>query len=163
MAFSGNGSSNAEINITPLIDILLVLIITFMVVVSMSQDKGLKAEIPQPASKTSIPMPERTIIIQLEPGLGQQETLLKINEENVSWLQLEPRLREIFSPRLEKVAFVTADPQISFQPVADLIDVVRRAGVDHVGLLIQPAKQEARLHQRGATVRCKLCVSRREV
>ncbi len=79
MAFStaGRGPLRAEINMTPMIDILLVLIIVFMVVVSMSQQKGLDAQIPQPATGNPPPQPERTIIIQVmwtgdkKPGNGE--------------------------------------------------------------------------------------------
>jgi biopolymer transport protein TolR len=68
MAFSsaGRGPLRAEINMTPMIDILLVLIIVFMVVVSMSQQKGLEAQIPQPANDNPALQPERTIIIQVK-------------------------------------------------------------------------------------------------
>src|SRR5512142_1776209 len=99
MAFSG-GPNTAEINITPLIDILLVLIIVFMVVVSMSQQKGEKAEIPQPAQDRAVPSPERTVVIQLQAG-AQELPELKINDQNISWENLEPRLRDIFTPRVE--------------------------------------------------------------
>src|ERR1700692_2725358 len=81
MAFStaGSGPLRAEINITPMIDILLVLIIVFMVVVSMSQEKGLEAQIPQPATDKSPPQPERTIVIQVAWTGNNQPPSLKIN------------------------------------------------------------------------------------
>ncbi len=65
MAFSGGGPNNPQINVTPLIDALLVLIIVFMVVVSMSQEKGLIAQIQQPAQASAVPPPERTVVIQV--------------------------------------------------------------------------------------------------
>jgi biopolymer transport protein TolR len=146
MAFSSSGSGagggpfRAEINITPMIDILLVLIIVFMVVVSMSQEKGLDAQIPQPAKEKSPPQPERTIVIQVAwKGDNQQPALkipaLKINEENVTWDKLHDRLSQIFSQRAERVAFVKGDDDIDFQYVADAIDIARSSGVDRVGLL----------------------------
>jgi biopolymer transport protein TolR len=144
MAFSGGGPNSAEINITPLIDILLVLIIVFMVVVSMSQQKGEKAEIPQPAQDKSLPSPERTIVIQLEMA-GHEPPSLKINEQVVSWESLEPRLHEIFTPRVEKVAFVKGDKDTPFEYIADVIDMTHQAGVDHVGLLTPELQQQARL------------------
>jgi biopolymer transport protein TolR len=86
MAFSmaGNGSPTAQINITPLIDVLLVLIIVFMVVVSMSQEKGLEAEIPQPAKDaTSQPQTrDETIVVQLVWSGSDQSPTLKINQDN---------------------------------------------------------------------------------
>jgi biopolymer transport protein TolR len=146
MAFSGGGPNSAEINITPLIDILLVLIIVFMVVVSMSQQKGEKAEIPQPAQDKSIPSPERTIVIQLATGQHEPPDL-KINEQSISWEKLEPRLHEIFTPRVEKVAFVKSDKDTPFEYIADVIDMAHQAGVDHVGLLTPELQQQAGLRE----------------
>lgn len=144
MAFSGGGPNTAEINITPLIDILLVLIIVFMVVVSMSQQRGEKAEIPQPAQDKSIPSPQRTIVIQLQMGAHEPPDL-KINEQSVSWEALEPKLHDIFTPRVEKVAFVKGDKDTPFEYVADVIDMAHQAGVDHIGLLTPELQEEAHL------------------
>lgn len=140
MAFStaGGGPLRAEINITPMIDVLLVLIIVFMVVVSMSQEKGLKAQIPQPAPDHA-PQPERTIIIQVAWTEENQPPKLKVNEEDVNWEKLHDRLAEIFSQRLERVAFVKGDDDIDFQYVADAIDIARSSGVQRVGLLTRTA------------------------
>ena len=83
MAFSmaGGGASRPEMNVTPLIDILLVLIIVFMVVVSMSQEKGLETQIPEQSDndKNSVPPPDRTIVIQVVWSAKDQDPLLKIN------------------------------------------------------------------------------------
>ncbi|SRR6266567_2111044 len=137
MAFStaGSGPLRAEINIAPMIDILLVLIIVFMVVVSMSQPKGLKAQIPQPAPDKPQPPPERTIVIQVAWS-GQEATpSLKINDEDVKWEKLHDRLSEIFIQRMERVAFIRGDDDVDFQYVADAISIARVSGVDRVGLL----------------------------
>ena len=93
MAFSqaGGGPSNPQINVTPLIDVLLVLIIVFMVVVSMSKTKGLEAQIPQPAQDDkSQPVPiDRTIVIQVAWSTQGQAPALKINQEEVKWDDLQ--------------------------------------------------------------------------
>jgi biopolymer transport protein ExbD len=88
MAFSGGGPNSAEINITALIGILLVLNIVFLVVVSMSPQKGEKAEIPEPAPDKSILSPERTIIIQLLTTMLEPPNV-KSNEQSISWEALE--------------------------------------------------------------------------
>ncbi len=138
MAFSmgGRGPFTAQINITPLIDVLLVLIIVFMVVVSMSKTKGLEAQIPQPAQDTSQP-PEidRTIVIQVAWSGKDQPPILKINQDTVSWEDLHARLHDIFKQRAERVAFVRGDDDIDFEYVAEVIDIARDSGVDRVGLL----------------------------
>ena len=139
MAFSmaGGGPSNPEINVTPLIDVLLVLIIVFMVVVSMSKTKGLEAQIPQPAQDDkSQPVPiDRTIVIQVIWGAQDQPPALKINQENVGWADLQNRLHDIFKLRAERIAFVRGDDDIDFEYVAEVIDLARDAGVEKVGLL----------------------------
>jgi len=138
MAFSmaGNGSPTAQINITPLIDVLLVLTIVFMVVVSVSQEKGLDAEIPQPAEdRRQPPSPEGTIVVALVGSGSDQSPTLKINQGKVSWEDLHGRLHDIFQRRAERVAFVKGNDEVDFEYVADVIDIARAAGVDKIGLL----------------------------
>ncbi len=137
MAFSvsGNGSPTAQINITPLIDILLVLIIVFMVVSSMSQEKGLEAQIPQPAPDSKELDVGRTIVIQVVWEDNGHAPALKINGDSVSWDDLHDRLQKIFLQRVERVAYVKGDRDVNFEYVADVIDIARNAGVDRVGLL----------------------------
>jgi len=138
MAFStaGGGPFKAEINITPMIDVLLVLIIVFMVVVSMSKEKGLDAQIPQPAPKDAQPRAiDRTIVIQIEWAADKQEPRVKINNESVDWANLHDRLFDIFKQRAERVAFVKGDDDVDFQYVADAISIARTSGVEKIGLL----------------------------
>ena len=137
MAFStaGGGPFKAEINITPMIDVLLVLIIVFMVVVSMSKEKGLDAQIPQPAKGEHQEEITRTIVIQVEWTGEKDEPHIKINDEKVAWVNLHERLFDIFKQRAEKVAFVKGDDDVDFQYVADAISIARNSGVERVGLL----------------------------
>ena len=137
MAFStaDSGALRAEINITPMIDILLVLIIVFMVVVSMSQKKGLQAEIPQPGNSPQTQTPPRTVVIQLNWTSEDQAPSVKINDESVKWEDLHERLFDVFKQRAEKVAFVKGDDDVNFQYVADAISIARDSGVERVGLL----------------------------
>ncbi len=146
MAFSGGEPGRPEINVTPMIDVLLVLIIVFMVVVSMDKKQGETAEIPQPATDSSVPPPERTIVIQVEQESPNDPPLVKINDESVAWRQLQSRLQQIFVGRMEKVAFVKGDKDLSFQEVAEVLDIAHAAGIDHVGLITSEPKQEARVH-----------------
>jgi biopolymer transport protein TolR len=138
MSMAGGGPSAPQMNVTPMIDVLLVLIIIFMVIVMQSKTKGEKAEIPQPSdpTKNSAPAPVRTIVIQLEEGAGKdEEPSVKINSEEVSWPELEPRLFDIYKQRAEKVAFVEGDDGVEFRFVADVIDRAREAGVETIGLM----------------------------
>ena len=147
MAFStaggGSSSTGPKMNVTPLIDVLLVLIIVFMVVVIEQRSTGLQAEIPQQPNPTGnpIPPPQRTIVIQIrhaKPGTEHPQVL--VNEESVDWDHLRERLRDIFAIRVERIAYVEADNDIEFQDVADVIAIARIAGVDRVGLLTEDGK-----------------------
>jgi biopolymer transport protein ExbD len=139
MAFSmaGGGPSDPQINVTPLIDVLLVLIIVFMVVQSMTTTKGLEAQIPQAAQDDkSQPVPvDRTIVIQVVWNARDQPPALKINQETVKWEDLQSRLHNIFKIRAERIAFVRGDDDIDFEYVADIIDIARNAGLNRIGLL----------------------------
>ncbi|HTR27198.1 MAG TPA: biopolymer transporter ExbD [Terriglobales bacterium] len=145
MAFTGGNPGSPQMNVTPLIDVLLVLIIIFMVIVVNQRSTGLSADIPQPATTASnIPPPLTTIVIQLKHGkAGDQRPLVKINEEIVAWDNLRDRLRDIFAIRVERIAFIEADDDIDFQDVADVIAIARIAGVDRVGLLTEDGKHTA--------------------
>jgi biopolymer transport protein TolR len=136
MSMAGGGSPSPQINITPLIDVLLTLIIVFMVVVSMDKEEGETAQIPQPDQKQTqnIAQP-RTIVIQVVWTKGDQRPTVKLNQEEVRWEDLEARLSVIYLKRAEKVVFVRGDSDVDFQYVADVIDVAHHAGVQRVGLL----------------------------
>jgi biopolymer transport protein TolR len=145
MSFSmaGGGPSTPQINVTPLIDVLLTLIVVFMVVVAMEQDKGERAQIPQPQTpQTPKERQSRTIVIQVVWTAKDSPPALKINGGEVKKEELESRLEEIFLKRAEKVAFVRGDDDVDFQDVAEVIDVARHAGVERVGLLTQKNASE---------------------
>jgi biopolymer transport protein TolR len=145
MAFStaGGGPSQPQINVTPLIDVLLTLIVVFMLVVSMDKEYQEKAQIPQPQDKGSSSMqPERTVVIQIVWTAKELPPAVKINQEEVRWEQLETRLAQIYLTRAEKVAFVRGDGDVDFQYVADVIDLAHHAGVQRIGLLTQDRKVE---------------------
>ena len=130
MAFS---SGTAEMNVTPLIDVLLVLIIIFMIIVPVAPT-GVKADIPREPTEKALAPTVRTIVIQLHSN-GKDPSLLTINEEPVTWENLRARLFDIFKERAEKVAFIRADAELDFEPVAQAIDIAHAAGVDNVGLM----------------------------
>ncbi len=136
MTTGGNaGGYSSDINMTPMIDILLVLLIIFMVIVPVTP-KGLDALVPQPPKDPSKQPPptDRTIVVQVLNHPGQPVTY-KINETDVAKRDLQPRLSDIYANRAERVMFVRGDDDVRFAYVAEVIDIGRAAGVDHIGLM----------------------------
>jgi biopolymer transport protein ExbD len=146
MGFSAGGgpfSTGPKMNVTPLIDVLLVLLIVFMLVVIEQQSTGLRTELPQQSkpTDTTIPPPQATIVIEIHAAKpGEQHVQVSVNKESVDWDHLRERLRDIFAIRVERIAYVEADNDIDFQDVADVIAIARIAGVDRVGLLTEDGK-----------------------
>jgi len=124
-------------NVVPLIDILLVLIIIFMVITPLTP-KGLDTLVPQPNKdqQQNQELENKTVVVQVLAN-GK----VKINNEDVTWDGLGPRMEQIFKERAEKVAFVKGDNDVLFMEVARAIDIMRGAGIDKVGLIT--AKLEA--------------------
>jgi biopolymer transport protein ExbD len=138
MAVGGGGGAKADINMTPMIDILLVLIIIFMVITPLTP-KGLEALVPQPPppnQKQNSAADQRTVVIVVN-----KDKSLMINQEPTTEEKLGPRLEEIFKTRAERVVFVKGDPDLDFYYVARAIDAAKGAGIDKVGLMT--AKVEA--------------------
>jgi biopolymer transport protein ExbD len=135
------GGSMSEINVTPMIDILLVLLIIFMVIVPTTPH-GLDALVPQPPKnpQQQPPQNDRTIVVQVLYRAGAAPTY-KINEDDVTHAQLLPRLSEIYANRAERVMFVRGDDDVNFAAIADVIDIGKAANVDHIGLMTPKIQQ----------------------
>jgi len=126
MFVGGKRGVVSEMNVVPLIDILLVLLVIFMIIPAHS--KGLDALVPQqPTTRT--PPPDVVVVQVLADGT------LRINQEPVGWDRLGARIEEVFKQRATRVAFIRGDGPVEFGVVAKVIDVMHASGIASVGLL----------------------------
>lgn len=122
----------ADINITPYIDILLVLLIIFMVITPIRQ-MDLEVKIPQTSNDSSPGAVDPSVIVV---SIGEAAQIA-VNQEPTTIAELGPKLQEIYSKRANKNMFVSASPKLPYSDVVRIIDIAKGAGVVDIGLLTE--------------------------
>jgi biopolymer transport protein TolR len=130
MSLGASPGRRAEMNVTPLIDVLLVLLIIFMVI-TPSLSIGLDARVPQPPNQKSSAPTDDIMIWVLGDGT------VRLNEETVAITDLGKRLRDVFRIASDHVVFVRGDKKLDFEQVAEVIDIATGVGLDRIALVTQ--------------------------
>ena len=126
-AGGGTGLTN-EPNVTPMIDVLLVLLIIFMMVIPMSR-KAIDLQLPDPTpDDTPSGPPPSQIVLEVLPG-----NVYKVNSQPIPKAELQKRLKEIYDPRPDKIMFIKGDPTVKYSDVITAMDAARGAGVKVIG------------------------------